>query len=838
MANIPSLPITIVAKIVPGSLTTDTTYNNTTSMYDGYPYTFSVTLEVVPAINSDDRISPNSFNYDAYHITEGMWLGQTNGSAYQIISAATPTDATHIDVILKDVDLFNLLNDSSISGSNTPVEGNFGVLFYLSDDGDPILSAIELQRANLPDINYWMNDLYGRFQYRNLLTNYYNNNPDNLVYGSGYTLGQLVYLDNTGQFQVVDSTVQSDLEKAFGIITSVNEPEDGNMTVKPFGKITGGLNLTGIGTVGDLLYYDSTATSSNYLTTTKPANYPLPVYIKISNTTAAFLGWPLTTGVSGTSGGASGSSGSSGESGSSGISTNYVGVSNDTINLSSVVINNNLTLTTTTYLDYTAGQTVIVSAGWLKNIIGTVVSYNQTNGELIIYVLSVVGTSAFSLWDTNLTTLSGTSGIDGTSGISGSSGESGTSGIDGANGITAGQIYYFNESQSSDVSPYKVLSREPAATPQQSILVTTAGTTPVLVQEFITPELGFSVIPGGTQRFHTHFLKSGAGFNTDTFVTIELADSAGVGYGTILQTNQVLIGWISNTIPVETTIDLTLPTTTINPTDRMIVKIYVVDQSNGNHGVTFYTEGTQNYSFVLTSTGVIGGTSGSSGSSGESVAVTGLTINGTLLEIQNSDSTSASVDLDPATSSQSKEGLTTHGFTFLDETMFTSAQPFHSFFGGISGTYADIKVFELQEVDLTAKTTYVVLDVVETGSTFNYVVILPLLSNDFESKVIKFVTKRNNLNNLNDLLVGSKWISGGNYNRIIATNIKTRLTDYGYFFPLETMESIEILFDGYDWLVVNTQKQQFIQANPANYLLNGTNGTIGSYKNREIDNLL
>jgi hypothetical protein len=838
MANIPSLPITIVTRIVPGSLSTDTTYNNTTSMYDGYPYTFSVTLEVVPAVNSDDRISPNPFNYDAYHITEGMWLGQTNGSAYQIISAATPTDATHIDVILKDVDLFNLLNDSSISGSNTPVEGNFGVLFYLSDDGDPILSAIELQRANLPDINYWMNDLYGRFQYRNLLTNYYNNNPDNLVYGSGYTLGQLVYLDNTGQFQVVDSSVQSDLEKAFGIITSVNEPEDGNMTVKPFGKITGGLNLTGIGAVGDLLYYDSTATSSNYLTTTKPANYPLPVYIKISNTTAAFLGWPLTTGVSGTSGGASGSSGSSGESGTSGI-------------------------------DGTSGSS----------------GFSGTSG------------------------LSGVNGIDGTSGISGSSGESGTSGIDGANGITAGQVYYFNESQSSDVSPYKVLSREPAATSQQSILVTTTGTTPVLVQEFITPELGFSVIPGGTQRFHTHFLKSGAGFNTDTFVTIELADSAGVGYGTILQTNQALIGWISNIIPVEVTVDLTLPTTTINPTDRMIVKIYVVDQSNGNHGVTWYTEGTQNYSFVLTSTGVMGGTSGSSGysfnwvgvwdgdpitgstisygfndvvyyngtsyiytnltpsgigsippdsntawsvmtisgssglsgssgSSGESVAVTGLTLNGTLLEIQNSDSTSASVDLDPATSSQSKEGLTTHGFAFLDETMFTSAQPFHSFFGGVSSTYADIKVFELHEVDLTAKTTYVVLDVVETGSTFNYVVILPLLTNDFESKVIKFVTKRNNLNNLNDLLVGSKWMSGGNYNRIIATNIKTRLTDYGYFFPLETMESIEILFDGYDWLVVNTQKQQYIQANPANYLLDGTNGTVGSYKNREIDNLL
>ena len=59
-----------------------------------------------------------------------------------------------------------------------------------------------------------------------------------------------------------------------------------------------------------------------------------------------------------------------------------------------------------------------------------------------------------------------------------------------------------------------------------------------------------------------------------------------------------------------------LPTTTINPTDRMIVKIYVVDQSSGNHDVTWYTEGSVNYSFVLTSTGAISGTSGTSGTLG------------------------------------------------------------------------------------------------------------------------------------------------------------------------------------------------------------------------------
>ena len=55
---------------------------------------------------------------------------------------------------------------------------------------------------------------------------------------------------------------------------------------------------------------------------------------------------------------------------------------------------------------------------------------------------------------------------------------------------------------------------------------------------------------------------------------------------------------------------------------------------------------------------------------------------------------------------------------------------------------------------------------------------------------------------------------------------------------METLESVELLYDGYDWLVVNTQKQQYVQATPINYLLYGTNGTAGSFKNRDINNLL
>ena len=84
------------------------------------------------------------------------------------------------------------------------------------------------------------------------------------------------------------------------------------------------------------------------------------------------------------------------------------------------------------------------------------------------------------------------------------------------------------------------------------------------------------------------------------------------------------------------------------------------------------------------------------------------------------------------------------------------------------------------------------------------------------------------------MIVASKWdqVSNGALNRIISANIYTRVIDDGYFFPLETLESVELLYDGYDWLVVNTQKQQYVQADPVNYI------TPGSPKNRDIEDLL
>jgi len=111
-----------------------------------------------------------------------------------------------------------------------------------------------------------------------------------------------VYLDSTGTFQLVDTTNATQVEKSFGIITSVNEPEDGNMSVKPFGEIKGGLTLTGF-SIGDILYYDATASNTSYVTDIKPTTNPLPIYIKISDTTGSLIGGQ-TSGGSGGSGSA------------------------------------------------------------------------------------------------------------------------------------------------------------------------------------------------------------------------------------------------------------------------------------------------------------------------------------------------------------------------------------------------------------------------------------------------------------------------------------------------------------------------------------------------------
>lgn len=287
-----------------------------------------------------------------------------------------------------------------------------------------------------------------------------------------------------------------------------------------------------------------------------------------------------------------GSSGSSGNSGTNGISgTNGVSGTSGLTGTSGV--------NGTSGISGTSGQTGATGTSGISGTSGTSTpGANGTSG--------VNGTSG----------ISGAAGSSGSSGQTGISGSSGTSGSSGANGISAGKTYYFNYSQTSDLPAYKVLSEQPSSATQQTVTQNVPAGGTVTLANFITPQLGFAVIPSGVQRFSLYFTKQSQNNDIDAKVTLQLTDSLGNPIGSAIISQLKDIGWdFSN--PVETQIEVVLPTTGIDPTNRMEVRVQVVNNDSTSRDVSFSTEN-GNYSFVITSVGQMAATSGISGSSGSS----------------------------------------------------------------------------------------------------------------------------------------------------------------------------------------------------------------------------
>ena len=170
--------------------------------------------------------------------------------------------------------------------------------------------------------------------------------------------------------------------------------------------------------------------------------------------------------------------------------------------------------------------------------------------------------------------------------------------------IATGNSYYFNESQNSDISGYKVLSQTPTSVSTQTVTTNlTSNQQNVLVSDYITPQLGFSVIPSGVQTFKLHYLKQASSDDIKAYVEIQLADSTGTPIGSTITSNVASIGWVSAAVPVVVNLNITLPTTTINPTNRMIVRLYLNNDESFPKSIVYYTEGNSYYSLVVTSLG-------------------------------------------------------------------------------------------------------------------------------------------------------------------------------------------------------------------------------------------
>ena len=294
MANTSEIPVVLLGQIDAGTVTTSQTYNNPNSTLSFIaPYYMNVTVNMVAAQFHYDDTTTTPYQYDFNNLEVGMWIAEQSGKAW-LITDVTIVNSSQANLTIKDVNLFNVLSDPTFSGGygSLPSGTDAAIIFNISEDGVPVIPSIYLDYSgSLGDISYWVaTDVITRFQYRNVLKSHYNNsNSPNAAY-INYEVGQMVYLDNTGTFQVLDASDATQVKKRFGVITSVNEPEDGDLGVRPWGKVVGDLDLSSF-TVGDALYYDDLdpTNDGSYLTATEPASSAIPMYIKISDTTGMYI---------------------------------------------------------------------------------------------------------------------------------------------------------------------------------------------------------------------------------------------------------------------------------------------------------------------------------------------------------------------------------------------------------------------------------------------------------------------------------------------------------------------------------------------------------------------
>jgi hypothetical protein len=120
------------------------------------------------------------------------------------------------------------------------------------------------------------------------------------------------------------------------------------------------------------------------------------------------------------------------------------------------------------------------------------------------------------------------------------------------------------------------------------------------MQQFISEEFGFTLIPAGAQRFYLFFTKPTNGSDVYAFARLKLADSTGTVLATIGDTDETAISF-DGANPVLVQCEIVFPSSAVDETDRMIIVVYARNADSTARSIDFYTEGSNHYSYVVTS---------------------------------------------------------------------------------------------------------------------------------------------------------------------------------------------------------------------------------------------
>lgn len=272
--RVPLTLFTSVETIVPHATWDDPL--NPTDPWKGYPYQWIVTAAVQSQTHSDPA-TVRPFSYNGLDVSIGDWLVfATAGIALEIVGITSQTDSI-LTLILEDVGLYNILNDPGQSGNGIGAPSAIGsydcLIINLNPSGIPVFS-------NLSDYSVPVNlfaDITNRFQFRNYLQDYI---PATQA-GHSFDIDDVISLDTLGVYHL--AVAGADNGNIVGTVTSINRPNIGDFTYRPFGRYVKNLpTLPGL--PGQYLYVSDSVPGG--LTSVAPSIESLPVYLKIDNTSA------------------------------------------------------------------------------------------------------------------------------------------------------------------------------------------------------------------------------------------------------------------------------------------------------------------------------------------------------------------------------------------------------------------------------------------------------------------------------------------------------------------------------------------------------------------------
>ena len=158
-----------------------------------------------------------------------------------------------------------------------------------------------------------------------------------------------------------------------------------------------------------------------------------------------------------------------------------------------------------------------------------------------------------------------------------------------------GQLFYLNLSQSQNGN--RLLSTTASTASEQSTGVTINNGVTSTIASFQSQPLNTTLLPGGIWSFYLHSYKqnSNASFN----IFVELYKITSGGTQTLLFTTDPTPVTTNSPNPSMQLTDGYFSGTSLSVTDGVVAVVKATNTSNQSHTITFFTEGSQHYSYVV-----------------------------------------------------------------------------------------------------------------------------------------------------------------------------------------------------------------------------------------------